>query len=112
DMFGYSATLKWVSITIFMSGLLVLLGIRELLYKTEESTNKETAYTSKQVLLHIFGHPVLLAVMLISALVQVAHSSVQLIRSLYVAEIHGPTSLALLAGMLLGAGVLGNLMMA
>ena len=112
DMFGYSATFKWVSITIFMSGLLVLLGIRELLYKTEESTNKETAYTSKQVLLHIFGHPVLLAVMLISALVQVAHFSVQPILSLYVAEIHGPTSIAFFSGMAFSAAGLGNLMMA
>ncbi|WP_010531487.1 MFS transporter [Lentibacillus jeotgali] len=112
DMFGYSATFKWVSITIFLSGLLVLLGIREVLYKNEESKDKETAYTSKQVLLHILGHPVLLAVMLISALVQIAHFSIQPILSLYVAEIHGPVSIAFFSGMAFSAAGLGNLLMA
>ncbi|MFD1363464.1 MFS transporter [Lentibacillus salinarum] len=112
DTFGYSATFKWVSITIFLSGLLVMFGIREVLHQNEASTADQTTYTSKDVLLHIIGHPVLLAVMLISALVQVAHFSIQPILSLYVAEIHGPTSIAFFSGMAFSAAGLGNLLMA
>ncbi|SFD65647.1 Predicted arabinose efflux permease, MFS family [Lentibacillus persicus] len=113
DMFGYSATFKWVSITIFLSGLLVLLGIREVILKnTGENAEKEETFSSKQVILHILGHPVLLAVMLISALVQIAHFSIQPILSLYVAEIHGPVSIAFFSGMAFSAAGLGNLLMA
>src|SRR5699024_11065604 len=112
DMFGYSATFKWVSVTIFLSGLLVLFGIREVLYKNTESTEEQLTYTSKEVVLHIIGHPVLLVVMLISALVQIAHFSIQPILSLYVAEIHGPVNIAFFSGMAFSAAGLGNLLMA
>ncbi|GAB4074891.1 multidrug efflux MFS transporter [Barrientosiimonas marina] len=111
DAFGYSATFKWVSLTIFLSGLLVLLGVREVLYSGDDE-EETTSYTSKQVLLHIAGHPVLLAVMLISALVQIAHFSIQPILSLYVAAIHGPNSIAFFSGMAFSAAGLGNLLMA
>ncbi|ALX49782.1 MFS transporter [Lentibacillus amyloliquefaciens] len=112
DVFGYSATFKWVSITIFLSGLLVLLGIREVMLKNSEDHAEEETYSSKQIILHIIGHPVLLAVMLISALVQIAHFSIQPILSLYVAEIHGPVSIAFFSGLAFSAAGLGNLLMA
>ncbi|QKY70578.1 MFS transporter [Lentibacillus sp. CBA3610] len=112
DTFGYSATFKWVSITIFLSGLLVMFGIQEVLYKSEENIEGQSTYTSKEVILHIIGHPVLLVVMLISALVQIAHFSIQPILSLYVAEIHGPVNIAFFSGMAFSAAGLGNLLMA
>ncbi|MDY0394335.1 hypothetical protein RWE15_07460 [Virgibacillus halophilus] len=50
--------------------------------------------------------------MLISALVQIAHFSVQPILSLYVADIHGPASIAFFSGLAFSAAGAGNLIMA
>ncbi|MBC5635535.1 MFS transporter [Ornithinibacillus sp. BX22] len=110
DAFGYSATFKWVAITIILSGLIVLFGIRE--ERFEFATDKEhKAYSRKEVILHIIRHPILLVVMLISALVQIAHFSVQPILSLYVEEIHGPANIAFFSGIAFSAAGLGNLLM-
>ncbi|SFA96815.1 Predicted arabinose efflux permease, MFS family [Lentibacillus halodurans] len=111
DSFGYASTFKWISITIFLSGFIVLFGVREILIKSTESAEGQQSYTSKEVLLHIAGNPVLLVVMLISTLVQIAHFSIQPILSLYVAEIHGPASIAFFSGMAFSAAGLGNLLM-
>lgn len=111
DIFGYSTTFKFTSITVFVSAFIVLFGIKELRMKFSDDEDHKT-YSSKQVLLHIIRHPVLLIVMLISMLVQVAHFSIQPILSLYVADIHGPASIALFSGMAFSAAGLGNLLMA
>lgn len=110
DAFGYSSTFKWVAATIFISGLLVMFGVKEMQvrFSKDEDTKK---YSSKEVLQHILHKPVLLIVLLMSALVQIAHFSVQPILSLFVAEIHGPASLAFFAGIAFSATGLGNLMM-
>lgn len=112
DMFGYAATFKWTSITILLSGVIVLFGVREILVQHSADDNEHRSYSTKEVLLHIIQHPVLLIVMLISVLVQVAHFSIQPILSLYVAEIHGPASIAFFSGMAFSAAGLGNLLMA
>ncbi|WP_430791282.1 MFS transporter [Virgibacillus flavescens] len=111
DIFGYSTTFKWTSITLFLSALIVFFGIKELRVRFSDD-EKHKNYSSKQVLLHIVRQPVLLIVMLISMLVQIAHFSIQPILSLYVADIHGPTSIALFSGMAFSAAGVGNLMMA
>ncbi|MFD1036994.1 MFS transporter [Virgibacillus byunsanensis] len=111
DVFGYATTFKWVSITIFLSALIVIFGIKEVLMKFSDDKDHQE-YSSKEVILHIVKNPVLLMVMLISMLVQVAHFSIQPILSLFVAEIHGPASIALFSGMAFSAAGLGNLMMA
>ncbi|WP_404456129.1 MFS transporter [Virgibacillus necropolis] len=111
DIFGYATTFKWTSIAVFLSAFIVLFGIKELRMKFSDD-EEYTAYSSKQVLLHIVRHPVLLIVMLISMLVQVAHFSIQPILSLYVADIHGTASIALFSGMAFSAAGLGNLLMA
>ncbi|MEN2465721.1 MFS transporter [Ornithinibacillus sp. FSL M8-0202] len=110
DAFGYSSTFKWTAITIILSGLIVLFGIRE--ERFEFATDKDhKAYSRKEVILHIIKHPILLVVMLISALVQIAHFSVQPILSLYVEEIHGPANIAFFSGIAFSAAGLGNLLM-
>src|SRR5699024_9554373 len=68
-------------------------------------------YSSKEVIMHIIKHPVLLVVMLISTLVQVAHFSIQPILSLYVSTLNGVTRLAFFSGMAFSAAGLGNLVM-
>ena len=109
DSFGYADTFKWTSITIFLSAILVVFT-RE--YQIPSKENAKTNYSSKEVLLHIIRHPVLLTVLLISALIQMAHFSIQPILSLYVNELHGPENLAFFAGIAFSAAGLGNLMMA
>ncbi len=110
DIFGFESTFKWISVTIFLSGIIVLFGIREVMLKSSDDA-KQTSYSSKEVLLHIIGNPVLFVVMLISALVQIAHFSIQPILSLYVADIHGEANIAFFSGMAFSAAGLGNLLM-
>ncbi|SET51316.1 Predicted arabinose efflux permease, MFS family [Oceanobacillus limi] len=110
DAVGFSTTFQWVSVTIFISAIIVALGIKEV--KIEYAEDKDhKAYSRKEVIMHIVRHPVLLVVMLISTLVQVAHFSIQPILSLYVEEIHGPVSIAFFSGMAFSAAGLGNLLM-
>ncbi|MFB4168982.1 MFS transporter [Virgibacillus sp. JSM 102003] len=112
DAFGYASTFKWISITIFLSGIIVLVGVKEILIQFSDDNKEQASYSTKEVLMHIIRNPVLLVVMLISTLVQVAHFSIQPILSLYVAEIHGPASIAFYSGMAFSAAGLGNLLMA
>ncbi|GIO19102.1 MFS transporter [Oceanobacillus oncorhynchi subsp. incaldanensis] len=110
DAFGYSSTFKWVAITIFISGLLVIFGVKEMkvTFSKEEGTKN---YSRKEVLQYILRKPILLIVLLMSALVQIAHFSVQPILSLFVEEIHGPVNLAFFAGIAFSATGVGNLLM-
>ncbi|WP_047980552.1 MFS transporter [Ornithinibacillus contaminans] len=111
DAFGFSTTFKWISIAILLSSVIVIFGVKEEpLPIAEDKDHKH--YSRKEVLLHIVRQPVLLVVMLISALVQIAHFSVQPILSLYVEEIHGASSIAFFAGIAFSAAGVGNLLMA
>ncbi|WP_419720188.1 MFS transporter [Oceanobacillus massiliensis] len=112
DAFGYTNSFKWVAITIFISGLLVTFGVKEVKLKLSTDIDDYKSYTSKEVLQHILHKPVLLVVMLLSALVQIAHFSVQPILSLFVEDIHGSVNIAFFAGMAFSAAGLGNLLMA
>lgn len=110
DMFGFASTFKWVSVTIFLSAFLVYFGIKEIQMKISSDAKDYKSYTSKEVIKHIISKPVLLVVMLLSALVQIAHFSIQPILSLFVEEIHGPVNIAFFAGMAFSAAGLGNLL--
>lgn len=112
DAFGYADTFKWVSITVFLSGVIVLFGIREVKPKLSDDASDYRSYTAREVIAHIVHKPVLLIIMLISTLVQVAHFSVQPILSLFVEEIHGPVNIAFYSGIAFSAAGLGNLLMA
>jgi len=111
DTLGYATSFKMVSITVFISALIVLFGIKEVNVKLSDDEKDYKSYTSKEVFLHIVRKPVLLVVMLISVLVQVAHFSIQPILSLFVAEINGPASIAFFSGLAFSAAGLGNLLM-
>ncbi|WP_369792746.1 MFS transporter [Virgibacillus sp. SK37] len=111
DTFGYASTFKGVSITVFLSAIIVTFGIKEINVKLSSKESDYKPYSSKEVILHIVKKPVLLVVMLISVLVQVAHFSIQPILSLFVADIHGPQSIAFFSGMAFSAAGLGNLLM-
>ncbi|HLQ96848.1 MAG TPA: MFS transporter [Pseudogracilibacillus sp.] len=110
DGFGYSAAFKTVSVTIFLSALIVMFGVKEL--KVRVTDDEKVQYTTKEVFAHIVKHPVLFIVMITSALVQVAHFSIQPILSLYVAEINGTASIAFFSGLAFSAAGLGNLLFA
>lgn len=110
DTIGYATSFQWLSIILFISGVLVLIGINE--QKLPPDEGLPTRYSSKQVLTHIFKHPMLLMVMLVSLFIQIAHFSIQPILSLYVSDLHGPENIALFSGIAFSAAGLGNLMMA
>ncbi|SMQ65312.1 Predicted arabinose efflux permease, MFS family [Bacillus sp. OV166] len=108
DSLGYSTTFKWTSISIFISALLVI-ATKEFLIPI--SKGAKTHYSSKEVFKHIIRNPVLLTVLLISALVQIAHFSIQPILSLFVSDLHGTTNVAFYSGIAFSAAGLGNLLM-
>src|SRR5690625_4849722 len=111
DNFGYAATFKGVSLTIFLSAIIVLFGVKEVQAKVTNIEEK-SSYTPREVITHIIKQPVLLIVMLLSALVQIAHFSVQPILSLYVEEIHGAVNIAFYSGLAFSVAGVGNLFMA
>lgn len=108
DAIGYSATFKLISITIFLSALIVLFGIKEMQMKITVKGEK-SSYSTKEVIMHILRHPALLTVMLLSTVVQIAHFSIQPILPLYVAEINGVENIAFYAGLVFSVAGLGNL---
>jgi len=111
DTFGYAASFKWTSITLFLSAIIVTFGVKELKAKVTNKAEK-SQYSSKEVIKHILQSPVLLVVMLISMVVQVAHFSIQPILSLYVIELNGMEKIALMSGITFSITGLGNLFMA
>jgi len=111
DILGYASTFKWMSMTIFLSAMIVFLGIKEMQVKVT-NVYDERSYSSKEVLMHIAKKPVLFVVMLMSMLVQVAHFSIQPILSLYVIELNGLKNIALMSGITFSVAGLGNLFMA
>src|SRR5699024_8681824 len=111
DGLSYGTTFKLVSISIFLSALIVAFGIKELKVKVTNIEDQQS-YTSKEVIKHIVGHPVLLIALLTSTLVQVAHFSIQPILSLYVVEINGPENIAFYSGLTFSVAGLGSLFLA
>src|SRR5690625_5306134 len=111
DTFGYAATFKGVSLTTLLRSIIVLFGVKEVQAKVTK-IEKKNYYTSREVITHIIKQPVLLIVMLLSALVQIAHFSVQPILSLYVEEIHGAADIAFYSGLAFSVAGVGNLFMA
>ncbi|MFC4401735.1 MFS transporter [Gracilibacillus xinjiangensis] len=109
DLIGYPATFQLTSITLFAAACFVLFGIREI--RIEKPSAEKTSYSSKAVLKHIIFQPVLVMVMIISMFVQIANFSIQPILSLYVDQIHGPSSIAFFSGLAFSAAGLGNLLM-
>lgn len=107
DALGYSATFKWTSISIFISALLVMFTKE---YRVEEQ-DKKSIHSTGDLIRHIIQNPILLTALLISALIQIAHFSIQPILSLYVAELHGKENIALYSGIAFSIAGLGNLMM-
>ena len=95
DSLGYSTTFKWTSISILISALLVMLTKE---YRLNEKQTAKSIHSSRELIKHIAQNPVLLTALLISALIQIAHFSIQPILSLYVTELHGKANIAFYSG--------------
>src|SRR5699024_5941905 len=102
---------KTVAFTMFLSTLLVTFGIKEMKLKVTTKAGK-TSYTPKEAIQYIGQSPILLIVMLRSALVTITHYSIQPILSLSVADINGVATIALFSGLAFSVAGLGNLLFA
>jgi MFS family permease len=109
DSLGYATTFKWTSISILISALLVMLTKE---FRINENKNTKSIHSTKELIKHIVQNPILLTALLISALIQIAHFSIQPILSLYVTELHGKSNIAFYSGIAFSAAGLGNLLMA
>src|SRR5690606_34270023 len=109
DTFGFSSAFHLIAIPLFLTGLFVLIGLKEI--RLEEKKEKQKSYTSKEVFAFIVKQPMLLTTMFVAMFVQIAHFSIQPILSLYVAELNGPANLAFFSGLAFSITGLGNLLM-
>ena len=108
DAVGFKYTFVLTAVVILGAVLLVGVGIKEV--RQNESSTAVKKYTRKEVLIHIFKHPVLLTVMLISTLIQVANFSIQPLLALYVTHLTESSNIVFLAGMAFSATGFGNLL--
>jgi MFS transporter, DHA1 family, multidrug resistance protein len=106
DNVGFSYTFIFTAISIAVAATVVLFGINE--QRGNAQRNKQNKYSSKQVLLHIFSHKLLVTVIILSLIIQVANFSIQPLLALYVAELTSSANLALLAGLAFSATGFGN----
>jgi len=108
DSFGFQYTFVITAITVFIAGMIILIGV------TEVKTVKKKAaqiYSRKDVLVGIIKHPLLFNVMLITSLIQIGNFSIQPLLSLYVSDlISDPMQVTFLAGLTFSAAGLGNIL--
>ncbi len=109
DSIGYSDTFRYTSFAILLSVILVF-TTKEFILPVAKGIKQH--YSTKEVLGYILKNPIFITVLLISAVIQIAHFSIQPILSLYVSELHGTESIALFSGIAFSAAGLGNLLMA
>ncbi|MEH7225883.1 MFS transporter [Bacillus sp. JJ1566] len=108
DAVGFQYTFVLTAVVILGAVLLVAVGIKEV--RVNEASTAVKKYTRKEVLVHIFKHPVLLTIMLISTLIQVANFSIQPLLALYVTHLTDSSNIVFLAGMAFSATGFGNLL--
>jgi len=108
DTFGFQYTFVITAVVILGAVGLVAVGVKEVRQNDNNTTVKK--YTRKEVLVHIFKHPVLLTIMFITTLIQVANFSVQPLLALYVTQLTDSSNIVFLAGMAFSATGFGNLL--
>lgn len=108
DAVGFQYTFVLTAVVILGAVGLVAVGIKEV--RANETSTTAKKYTRKEVLIHIFKHPVLLTIMLISTLIQVANFSIQPLLALYVTHLTDSSNIVFLAGMAFSATGFGNLL--
>lgn len=108
DAFGFQYTFILTSSVIALATFVVAFGIKEVMSKEEEGAQKKK-YSRKEVFQLVFKSKLLLAVMIISFLIQTANFSIQPLLALYVDELTTAANLAFLAGLAFSITGLGNL---
>lgn len=110
DSFGFHYTFFITAASVFLAGLIVFFGIKEIPRIKKITT---VIYSRKDVLKGIFKHRLLFTVMLISSLIQIGNFSIQPLLSLYVADLTKDMSqVTFLAGLTFSAAGLGNILFA
>src|SRR5699024_11554669 len=88
-LFCYSFTFKLVSITLFISAFLVTFGLKEMQVSISDPDYAKF-YSRRYVIFHILRDPILLIIMLMSALVQISSFSIQPTLLLFFSVIWAP----------------------
>src|SRR5699024_10223846 len=99
------------SITLFISAFLVTFGLKEMQVSISDPDYAKF-YSRKDVILHILRDPILLIIMLMSALVQIAHFSIQPILPLFVEKIRVSSQIVFYSRLAFSEADLSNLLIA
>lgn len=109
DTVGMQLTFILTSSILFLAALLVVFGVKEVLYT--EKGEKRKNYRSREVLQHILKRPMLIMVMAVALIIQMALFSVQPLLALFVNDLTSSTeNMAFLAGVAFSITGLGNLL--
>lgn len=108
DTVGFQYTFILTSSVIAMATMIVALGIKEIVLQEKDARKKP--YSRKEVFQLVFQSRLLLAVMIISFLIQTANFSIQPLLALYVDELTTTVNLAFMAGLAFSITGLGNLL--
>lgn len=109
DAFGFQYTFIITSAAVATAALLVLFGIQE---QKRVKKKSQANYSRKTILSSLLRHPLMLNVLLVTALIQIGNFSIQPLLSLYVAQLTDAKEVAFLAGLTFSATGLGNLLFA
>lgn len=110
DAFGFHYTFVITAVTVFIAGIIIFVGIKEV----KKAKKKSVAiYSRREVLAGIFKHRLLFNVMMITSLIQIGNFSIQPLLSLYVSDlIQDASQVTFLAGLTFSAAGLGNIIFA
>ncbi|MCT8139000.1 MFS transporter [Anaerobacillus sp. CMMVII] len=108
DAVGFQYTFVLTSSVIALATFIVAIGIKEV--TINEKVKGKKSYSRKEVFRLVFQSKLLLAVMIISFLIQTANFSIQPLLALYVDELTVTANLAFMAGLAFSITGLGNLL--
>ncbi|MBQ0139051.1 MAG: MFS transporter [Kurthia sp.] len=110
DSFGFYYTFFITAASVFLAGVIVFFGIKEIPRIKKVAT---IIYSRREVLTGIFKHRLLFTVMLITSLIQIGNFSIQPLLSLYVSDlVQDMSQVTFLAGLTFSAAGLGNILFA
>lgn len=107
DAVGFSYTFIYTSIAITVAAIVIIVGIHE---PTILKKKKTMMFSRKNIIWGIFHHPLMLNIMIVTALIQIGNFSIQPLLSLYVSNLTTTEQVAFLAGLTFSATGIGSIL--